>query len=924
MFLPAIAFSAPLTLVALAILPLIYYLLRLTPPRPREIPFPPLKLILDAPPKEETPARTPWWVMLLRLALAALVILAMAGPVLNPVAAGGGGPGPLVLLMDDGWPAAGDWSLRQSAAARRLDAAGREGRAVAVLAFSEGPRELAPTDAAKAQERLRALKPQPIVPDREAALAPLRAFLAAHPDAEIVWIADGLTLGAAEPFARKLADMRPFALAAPETSPLALSGARNQPGFLDVSVLRAGADARPEGMVRGLDLKGLVVGAAPFAFKDADIAQARFDLPIELRNDIARLDIVGENSAGAVALLDERWKRRRVGIVSGESSDVAQPLLAPNYYLAKALTPFAEVREAQGADPIRQLIDAKVAALFLADVGVVSGPAHDALARYVEDGGVLVRFAGVRLAGSTDDLIPVRLRRGGRVLGGSLSWDRPKALAPFDRDSPFFGLGVPAEVTVTRQVLAEPEAGLRAKTWAALADGTPLVTAARRGKGLIALVHVSADTAWSNLPISGLFVDMLRRFVAMAAQGAPPQGDKADRPAQTLLAPARTLDGFGAFQEPPPGAKPIPADYAGPATVDHPPGFYGQTDALVALDAVPAGTVLQRADLALPNVTRLPLKAVEPIDLRPWIVALAGALFVADALVALWLSGAGPALARWRPGAAAVLGLLLALHLPAARDARAQTLSTRDMDAALHTRLAYALTGDNKIDETSRAGLATLSGILDARTTLAPGEPVGLDPARDELAFYPLIYWPVVADSPQPSAQAVARLTSYMKQGGTVLFDTRDALSARPDGPPTPEARWLRQMLSGVDVPELERIPPDHVATKTFYLLQNFVGRYTIGETWIEALPPPDASDASARPARAGDSVSPIIISSNDLASAWAADSNGEPLYPLVPGGTRQRELALRGGVNLVMYTLTGNYKADQVHVRDLLERLAH
>ena len=85
-----------------------------------------------------------------------------------------------------------------------------------------------------------------------------------------------------------------------------------------------------------------------------------------------------------------------------------------------------------------------------------------------------------------------------------------------------------------------------------------------------------------------------------------------------------------------------------------------------------------------------------------------------------------------------------------------------------------------------------------------------------------------------------------------------------------------------------------------------------------------DPNDGTPRPARAGDSVSPIVITSNDLAAAWAADRNGEPLYPLVPGGARQRELALRGGINLVMYTLTGNYKADQVHVRDLLDRLGH
>ena len=244
------------------------------------------------------------------------------------------------------------------------------------------------------------------------------------------------------------------------------------------------------------------------------------------------------------------------------------------------------------------------------------------------------------------------------------------------------------------------------------------------------------------------------------------------------------------------------------------------------------------------------------------------------------------------------------------------------MDAALSTRLAYVTTGDAAVDQTSRQGLTTLTRVLSARTSADLAEPVALDPARDELAFYPLIYWPIVAGRPQPPPEARARLAAYMKYGGTVVFDTRDALTARPGGPPTDEAMWLRALLQGVDVPELEPVPQDHVLTKTFYLLRRIVGRTAIGQTWIEALPSPDPNDRAHRPVRASDSVSPIIIVSDDLAAAWASDAAGQPLFPLMPGGARQRELALRSGVNLVMYTLTGNYKADQVHAKDIIERL--
>ena len=118
----------------------------------------------------------------------------------------------------------------------------------------------------------------------------------------------------------------------------------------------------------------------------------------------------------------------------------------------------------------------------------------------------------------------------------------------------------------------------------------------------------------------------------------------------------------------------------------------------------------------------------------------------------------------------------------------------------------------------------------------------------------------------------------------------------------------------------LEPVPEHHVLTKSFYLLRTFPGRFEGGSLWVEAETPRDSDQG--RQARRVDGVSSIIITSNDLASAWAIDDGGRPLYPVVPGGERQREIAFRVGINIIMYVLTGNYKADQVHVPALLERL--
>jgi hypothetical protein len=919
-----LTFAAPLALLGFLALPAIYFLLRVTPPRPREIFFPPIRLF-DLLRREETPSRTPWWLLMLRLGVAALAVLAMAGPSFAPTAATPFSNAPLLIAIDDGWPAAPTFDARIDAARSLASSAARSGASVALLPMSEA--DAAPTleDGGKIDERLRALAPQPYIPDRSVAAARLAEFVAAHRGARVVWISDGLEQGEASAFAKALkaavdagAEAQIFTDAHVTR---ALVAPQNAAGGLDVEALRVGADGPAAGAISAYDSQGRVVAQARFDFGAGERARARFDLPIELRNDVSVLRLDGESSAGAAALLDGHAKVRRVAILTGTAVDVAQPLLEPQYYLEKAFSPFAEVRapRAGAADPLPGLIAEQPNIIALADVGVAPADAHDALTRFVEEGGVLLRFAGMRLANGADELTPVRLRRNGRVLGGAMSWETPKKLAPFEPSSPFYGLVVPDEVTVTRQVLAEPEPGLPAKTWAALTDGTPLVTAERRGKGLLVLFHVSADAAWSNLPISGLFVDMLHRIAAESGEAAARREEGVARADAPALPPLRTLDGRGVLGAPPPFAKPLLGG-AGGASREHPPGFYGAADAPVAVQTLRAGDELRRFDFAKLGLAVSALRSGEPIDLRPFLLALVFAGLLADWLILLVMSGALRRAAPIAIGALCTFAILGAAP-PGARAKDAPAITQRDREAALATKLAYVVSGDARVDEASRLGLEALSRALSQRTSFTPGAPVGIDPARDELAFYPMLYWPIVATAPLPSPQAIAKVGVYLKQGGTIVFDTRDALTSHENGPATPETQWLRDLTRSLDIPALEVAPRDHVITKTFYLLDGFYGRTTNGKTWVEALPP-DSKDDPARPVRATDSVSSVVITSNDLAGAWAADRNGQPLYTLTPGGARQRELAIRGGVNLVMYTLTGNYKSDQVHVRDLLERL--
>lgn len=926
-----LSFAEPMLLLGLLSLPVLWWLLRVMPPRPRRIEFPPTRLLFDIAPKEETPSRTPWWLTALRLAAAALVILAAAGPIWNPQTGLAGSKAPLMILLDDGWSAASSWDARIRAADELIANADNDRRGIALVPLSEPARDITLMPAGTARVALRQFAPKPYSVDRVDTLAAIGRFLKATGDCEIAFLSDGIDTGRGSEFSEglgKIIEGRTLTIfEGGAVSAQALVAAENAAAKMTVKVLRTESGIAA-GIVRAIDAKGSPIGEARYSFGPQEReTEAAFDLPVELRNDIARLEISGERSAGAVQLLDKRWRRRAIGVVSGATSDTAQPLLASTFYLSRALSPFADVRLGDRGAPqqvIAQFLDQRLPMIVMADVGTLSPEIRERLNAWIEQGGVLVRFAGPRLAQADDDLVPVKLRRGGRTLGGSLTWEKPQHMASFAADGPFAGLVVPKDITVNRQVLAEPDAVLATKSWASLEDGTPLVTGEHRGKGVVSLFHVGADSRWSDLPMSGTFVEMLRRLVDMSGYTSTPGAGVASEAKVETVAPLRTLDGFGAFGPPPSTAKPMPADYRDRATADHPPGFYGSAEAPVAVNTLaPADRIAPLDTSALP-ARRATYTNAEPRDLRGILLSSSLALFLIDAIVVAMLGAGLAALLRRRAAPAAlVIAFMLATMVPS--PTRADNNDDFAIKSVSQTRLAYVVTGNADVDSIVKAGMSGLTLFLAQRTALEAGDPVGVDPAHDELAFFPLIYWPVVPGAPKPPQDAINRIDAYMKQGGTVVFDTRDAVEAPPGengASQTPGMQTLREILSSLDVPELEPVPREHVLTKTFYLLRDFPGRFNSGQTWVETLPREDDDEAAQRPARGGDGVSPIIITSNDLAGAWAIRPDGQPMLPLTPGEPRQREFAFRAGVNIVMYTLTGNYKADQVHAPALIERL--
>jgi hypothetical protein len=393
------------------------------------------------------------------------------------------------------------------------------------------------------------------------------------------------------------------------------------------------------------------------------------------------------------------------------------------------------------------------------------------------------------------------------------------------------------------------------------------------------------------------------------------------------LKPWRTLDGFGRLGAPPSGAQMLPADAdqtfkPRPST---PPGFYGDENAQVAFNI--GGHVAAPKPLALPSgVATDRMSEGGETDLARWCLLAAAILLLLDLLLSLWLRGLMPRAVRI--GRAAPVALLLGVAVFAgAPDTRAQAPSQpvaapapdkprlpplseeQALKGSLDMRLAYIVTGDKEVDDVSKAGLEGLSEILRNRTSVEPGDPVGLDLEKDEPRLYPLIYWPITSTQPNLTPRASAALDRYLRTGGILFIDTRDQQLSfdRPIGG-NPD---LKRLLSGIETPPLIVMPPDHVLTKSFYLLSDMPGRWVGGKVWIES-----------GGGRVNDGVTTLVIGANDYAGAWATDQRGRGLNPVTPGGETQREMAFRVGVNLVMHALTGNYKDDQVHIQDIMQRL--
>lgn len=904
----ALSFTSPLILMALLGLPLVWYLLRLNPPQPQRIILPTIRFLYDTktpPPKPLTP---PLWLLILRSLIFLLLVFAFAQPIFkrNDLSI----QNQTVLIIHDDYYIAGiDWQKRMSVLSgllTDLDSAQNK------ILYIDGRIEdnlpdfsLMPNLASDIRMSLEKATPRPVDNDYKIFFERLENAQQ-HNISQIFWLTDPFNGLEKERMKNWLSSIAPTEVIIfnPVQPIELLYNARVDESRMvfEVGFLKLAQQNISEQIpVSLINSSGQIIhsGFLQNPSREDPGQQALeigFDVPPAFLNDVIAARIGHTPHAGAVFLNQGDWVRPPVGLVTNLTLNNERPYISETYYLRRALEKYSEIKQGD----IQGLIEDKsVSIIIWPDIFPLSPADISAVEEWVENGGVLIQFASEHpdVYSNNQSLMPVRLRAANRALDGTLSWDEPQRLTSWGAsNSPFNGLAIPADVTIQKQVMAVPELSLLEKSWAVLEDGTPLVTAMRKEQGWTILFHITPTASWSNLPLSGLFENMFERLIKLNRQ----RGFNETIATAENYQLAQKITGFGQIQNLSSQMQnninaSVQFNRETKPSYETPAGLYRSSMNSFALNLGPSLLHQNVFDFTASQIELRDADFRGNISFFPYLLLLALLLIILDMIALSMLHKFSRRIA--------VFLLCAGLIFASINSVQAQTSDEDLIKFSITTHLAYFKTGDATFDAVTEKGLKSLGDEIMRRTSTQIGGVHGLDISQTSPALFPIIYWRLhPTEFPRITEQTRRSLLDFINHGGMILIDTASGRI---------ENETLTKLSQLVNFPALYPIDEKHVLKRSFYLMNYFPGYYNSEEFWT-------SKDEQNR----HDGVSGLLVGANNWALAWARNEDGEPSFAIQSGSANQREWAYRFGVNLVLYSLTGNYKGDQVHIPFILERI--
>ena len=651
-----------------------------------------------------------------------------------------------------------------------------------------------------------------------------------------------------------------------------------------------------EGVIDSFDQEKNLLYRVPYEGKSIQKNEIFFtkiyiNIPLSIREKISYFQINKINSSATKIYLNKIQTKKTIGIVSINQNEKALKFNSGNYFVDKALDNKFEIKK----DSLENLIDMKLKLLFVDDLFLINKLIDAKIISWVKKGGTLIKFGGTNTINNMLDESESSLKDNfsltGRIINvdSQLSLKKSLKISNISINSPLYGLTVPDDIKVKQYIESQPSVtSKKINIWLSLENGTPLISSISLQKGKIIFFHIPSNATWSNLPLSYFFLEIIERIINQT------QGEKLKK--DKILKPFLNLNAMGELVKP--SAQSLNIDNkiikdSVKVNYDYPPGLYKDNEDFYALNQsdnlyYDFKIVKDFKSQGFQEITNN-----RTLNFKPFFLISAFFLFFLDTLVTLFLR-------QLLKIERTKFLLVILILIFSSSNSHSKSL---DIEKVMSNKIGYIVTGNDKVDKITHNGLKVLSKFISSKTAAIFSEPTPIDLKEDKLLYYPIIYWPTDSGL----NELPKKIKRFLNDGGLLLIDCKlDELNFMINKC----LDSFQKLLKNNQIGQFKEIDEKHAMSKSFYIINNFPGRKNNSIYFATT----ELGDF--------DNTASVIIGNNDWVGAWAKNENNEFLFSLLQNDLKQRNVSFKFGVNLLIYSLTGNYKTDQVHIPEFLKRI--